>query len=84
MKMPPLPEPMATVRRWTTNSVSVDIPPPLLQTASDGAALYTADQMRAYGEAVREECARVCMRIGESEYPTDIDDCIAAIRATSP
>lgn len=33
-----LPEPAAKIRRWTTNSVSVDIAPPLLGAAKANAA----------------------------------------------
>lgn len=28
----------------------------------------------------RERCAQICDRLGRSEYPTDPDDCAAAIR----
>jgi hypothetical protein len=42
-----LPEPAAKIRRWTTNSASVDMAPPLLRSANDGDGLYTADQARA-------------------------------------
>lgn len=42
------------------------------------------DFARQYGEAVREACAKLCDRLSVSEYPTDCDDCAAAIRKDTP
>lgn len=62
--------------------------PALMQPESehdgDGGPLvsyYTADQVRAAILAERERCAAICDRLSVSEYPTDCDDCAAAIRA---
>lgn len=46
MKMPSLPMPYRE-KGWTIDEIA----------RSD---LFTAEQMRAYGEAVREACAKVC------------------------
>jgi hypothetical protein len=51
----------------------------------DDMRMFTADQMREYARAAilaeRERCAAICDRLSVSEYPTDCDDCAAAIRA---
>jgi hypothetical protein len=39
------------------------------------------DFARAAILAERERCAAICDRLSVSEYPTDCDDCAAAIRA---
>jgi hypothetical protein len=52
-----LPEPIAKVRRWTSNSVTVDIPPPVLAKLSDGDPLFIAGQMRSAIQREREKNA---------------------------
>jgi hypothetical protein len=39
-----------------------ELPPRAFQTTKGGEWIdaYTADELRAYGELVREECAKVC------------------------
>lgn len=83
-----LPEATARVRRWTTNSVTVDIPPHLLAGLSDGDALYTDEQVRQLIAAERERCARVCdgLKVAAASYfeiNERLDEATAAIRRGS-
>jgi hypothetical protein len=43
-----------------------ELPPRAFQTTKGGEWIdaYTADELRAYGELVREECAKLCEQSG--------------------
>lgn len=59
--------------------------------ADDDAEAYTANQIRAYGQACalaareqeRERCAQICESVNNYDNPMTANDCADAIRATS-
>jgi hypothetical protein len=61
-----------------------ELPPRAFQTTKGGEWIdaYTADELRAYGELVREECAKVCdAQEGDAITRAVAKGCAAAIRS---
>jgi hypothetical protein len=81
--MSELPEPTATIRRWTTNSISVDIPPQLMDSLADGERLYTTDQVHALIRRENERCAKMAEDM-ESLAGAIVHDIARAIREDTP